>query len=207
MNKPVRYMRPRQEVKIRPEPSFRWSDERTTEMLRLWAKGDTAKDIAKAFGVTRNAVIGRLNRLGRMGDRTAAATRLGGKRTRVGWKPPTPVRLVDRARISAPKPDDEPHVPGEPSMLRTLARMEGDPPPDAVRFHALDRSGCQWPVGRTEDEDWFCGHRRIDVGESYCAVHRRRAWAGPARKPRPDKPETGGGSTDYRFSHDARWKG
>lgn len=42
-----------------------WSDEATSQLRALVAQGLTSRDIAKALGgITRNAVIGKMNRLG-----------------------------------------------------------------------------------------------------------------------------------------------
>ncbi|NTT86012.1 GcrA family cell cycle regulator, partial [Tabrizicola fusiformis] len=49
-----------------------WTDERVETLKRMWAEGQSASQIAKELGgVTRNAVIGKVHRLGlsnRAGD-------------------------------------------------------------------------------------------------------------------------------------------
>ena len=46
-------------------PVVVWSDEATSQLRALVAQGLTSRDIAKALGgITRNAVIGKMNRLG-----------------------------------------------------------------------------------------------------------------------------------------------
>ena len=45
-----------------------WTEEKTTELKKLWAEGHTASQIAKELGgVTRNAVIGKSHRLNLQG--------------------------------------------------------------------------------------------------------------------------------------------
>jgi GcrA cell cycle regulator len=42
-----------------------WTDERVETLKRMWAEGASASQIAKELGqVTRNAVIGKVHRLG-----------------------------------------------------------------------------------------------------------------------------------------------
>ena len=48
-----------------------WTEERVAELKKLWAEGHSASQIAKRLGsVTRNAVIGKVHRLGLSGRAT-----------------------------------------------------------------------------------------------------------------------------------------
>jgi GcrA cell cycle regulator len=48
-----------------------WTEERVSELKKLWAEGHSASQIAKKLGaVTRNAVIGKVHRLGLSGRAT-----------------------------------------------------------------------------------------------------------------------------------------
>ncbi len=48
-----------------------WTEERMTVLKKLWAEGHSASQIAKQLGgVTRNAVIGKVHRLGLSGRST-----------------------------------------------------------------------------------------------------------------------------------------
>ena len=50
-----------------------WTDERVETLKKMWAEGQSASQIAKELGgVTRNAVIGKVHRLG-------LSNRVGGK--------------------------------------------------------------------------------------------------------------------------------
>ncbi len=68
-----------------------WTEERVAELKKLWAEGHSASQIAKRLGsVTRNAVIGKVHRLG-----------LSGRAT--------PSRPVKRPpRLARPKPQQVP---------------------------------------------------------------------------------------------------
>ena len=42
-----------------------WSDERVAVLKKMWLEGNSASEIAKVLGnITRNAVIGKVHRLG-----------------------------------------------------------------------------------------------------------------------------------------------
>src|SRR5205823_14144104 len=52
-----------------------WTDERVETLKRLWAEGLSASQIAAALGgVTRNAVIGKVHRLGLSGRANAPSS-------------------------------------------------------------------------------------------------------------------------------------
>ena len=52
-----------------------WTDERVELLKKLWGEGQSASQIAKELGgVTRNAVIGKVHRLG-LSNRAASASK------------------------------------------------------------------------------------------------------------------------------------
>src|SRR6201996_8496366 len=74
-----------------------WTDERVELLKKLWQDGLSASQIAKQLGgVTRNAVIGKVHRLGLSG-RAAPS-----KPARTTFKAPRPARPVS-ATPSAPR--------------------------------------------------------------------------------------------------------
>ena len=61
-----------------------WSDERVEKLKKMWAEGQSASQIAKELGgVTRNAVIGKVHRLG-LSNRNGSG---GGTTTEAAPKP------------------------------------------------------------------------------------------------------------------------
>ena len=72
-----------------------WTDERVENLKKLWQDGLSASQIAKQLGgVTRNAVIGKVHRLGLSGRATPS------KPARPAFKAPRPQRAV--AQPAAP---------------------------------------------------------------------------------------------------------
>ena len=87
-----------------------WTDERVELLKKLWQDGLSASQIAKQLGgVTRNAVIGKVHRLGLSG-RAAPS-----KPARTTFKAPRPARPVTAAPV-APRRIAEPvaHAPAMP---------------------------------------------------------------------------------------------
>ena len=94
-----------------------WTDERVETLKRMWAEGQSASQIAKELGgVTRNAVIGKVHRLG-------LSNRVGG----------TDKDEVE-TEVAAPKPEVAPAPKVEPAAPRAEApRPTPTPAPAADR--------------------------------------------------------------------------
>src|SRR5579862_5650310 len=65
---PIRYL-----VGAQREPMMSWTDERIEQLKSLWTEGLSASHIAKVMGggISRNAVIGKVHRLGLAGRAAA----------------------------------------------------------------------------------------------------------------------------------------
>ena len=80
-----------------------WTDERVSTLKKLWLDGLSASQIAKQLGgVTRNAVIGKVHRLGLSGRAAPSQP------TRPVFKAPRPARPPVAAAPARPRPVAEP---------------------------------------------------------------------------------------------------
>ena len=145
-----------------------WTDERVELLKKLWSEGLSASQIAGrlGMGVTRNAVIGKVHRLG-----------LAGRVT-----PTRPARRPQRA--ARPRPTAAPVQPPRPRPAPVIVDVE------PVRFAngrmanvlTLNERTCKWPIGDPTDENFgFCGHAATP-GCPYCAEHAQMAYQPVARK-------------------------
>lgn len=148
-----------------------WTDERIELLKKLWRDGLSASQIAKQLGgVTRNAVIGKVHRLGLSG-RAAPS-----KPQRCVFKAPRPARVATAAP-SAPRRlterVKEREVTGEitpPAPVRYVAEAPG-----MATLSTLGAHMCKWPIGDPMLENFtFCG-RRTDMGP-YCDEHGQVAY-------------------------------
>jgi GcrA cell cycle regulator len=153
-----------------------WTDERVELLKRLWSEGLSASQIASRLGgVTRNAVIGKVHRLGLSGRATTS---------RVKTHRPRP-------RVSTAKRPSKPRLPSiETSPLRALYSPEAEPyvpsleelviPVDERRtIQTLTASSCRWPIGDPQLPDFhFCNGTKVP-GLPYCEFHARRAFQPP----------------------------
>lgn len=151
-----------------------WTDERVELLTKLWGDGLSASQIAAELGnVTRNAVIGKVHRLGLSGRakatrsapvrsrRPRAAPRAGGYRTMGNTALKAETALAPAARPApAPAPVAELVVP----------------PEEGKSILELNEHTCKWPIGDPgRDDFYFCG-RSSETGLPYCAHHARVAY-------------------------------
>ncbi|MBY6003265.1 GcrA cell cycle regulator [Salipiger bermudensis] len=92
-----------------------WTDERVELLKKMWAEGQSASQIAKELGgVTRNAVIGKVHRLG-LSNRTGA-----GAAPAAAAAPAKEAKPVKEAK-PAPKPKPAPAEPAAEAAPREEA--------------------------------------------------------------------------------------
>lgn len=140
-----------------------WTDERVELLKKLWQDGLSASQIAKQLGgVTRNAVIGKVHRLGLSG-RAAPS-----KPQRTVFKAPRPARPAAMV-VTAPRRMSD-SSPTPPTPVRYI-----DERPGTATVLTLGAHMCKWPIGDPAlDSFTFCG-RRSDEGP-YCHEHAEVAY-------------------------------
>jgi GcrA cell cycle regulator len=157
-----------------------WTDDRVEVLKKLWAEGLSATQIAgRLGGVTRNAVIGKVHRLGLSGR--ATTSRLKSHRPRA--------RLANQKRPGAPQQKSRFAQPGNP-MLRSIFQADADafvapveeleiPLAERKTIQTLVECSCRWPIGDPQMADFhFCGKTKV-TGLPYCEFHARRAFQPP----------------------------
>ncbi|HEU0150739.1 MAG TPA: GcrA family cell cycle regulator [Bradyrhizobium sp.] len=163
-----------------------WSDDRVEQLKKLWEAGLSASQIAAELGnVTRNAVIGKVHRLGLSGRAKSPAT--AAPRQRKAVRPAQQMMRVAR-----------PVSRGNTALAHVFeVEAETDPVtfdnvvPISQRRSLLElnEATCHWPVGDPSSADFFfCGGKALS-GLPYCAQHSRVAYQ-PAsdRRRQPAKP-------------------
>ena len=149
-----------------------WTDERVELLKKLWQDGLSASQIAKQLGgVTRNAVIGKVHRLGLSGRATPS------KPARTVFKAPRPARPVS-AGPSAPRRIAEPlAMAPQPAPVRYV-----DETPGTATVLTLGAHMCKWPIGDPSSDGFtFCGRRAGENGP-YCVEHARVAYQPQIKK-------------------------
>ncbi len=171
------------------ENSMSWNDERVESLRKMWMDGLSASQIAAELGngITRNAVIGKVHRLGLSGRVKA------------------PSSAPSRPRIQQPRPARNPAqrrpsggggIQGNTALAYSY-RPQTAPAPkpvedvvvpmcDPVTIMDLRETMCRWPLGDPSTSEFrYCGGKS-DVGVSYCAYHSRMAYQ-PAQERRRER--------------------
>jgi GcrA cell cycle regulator len=160
-----------------------WTDERVELLKKLWSEGLSASQIAAELGgITRNAVIGKVHRLGLSGrakSPSSAAPRPRKPRAAQMLRMARPAMRGNTALAQAFEVELEPEpVPYDNVIPLTQRRT----------ILELNEQTCRWPIGDPgSTEFFFCGGPCM-AGLPYCAYHSRVAYQ-PAdrRRPRPAK--------------------
>ena len=158
-----------------------WTDERVELLKKLWSDGLSASQIAAELGgITRNAVIGKVHRLGLSGR--AKSTSSTAPRPRKA-RSPSMLRIgrpaVRGNTALAHAYEVEPEA--EPELLDNII-----PIGQRRTILELNEQTCRWPVGDPSSGDFFfCGGNTIG-GLPYCAYHSRVAYQ-PASDRRRDR--------------------
>ena len=192
-----------------------WTDERVAQLSRQWMDGKSASQIATALGagLTRNAVIGKVHRLGlagRIKSTTAApgvAEAVNG--ARMNTDEASMVEVADAPRRAAPPPNIAASS-SAPAFAVASARVQGntalamaEAPAEAARLARapdevvvpmslkvtiveLRETMCKWPIGDPASSEFrYCGSPS-PTGTPYCQYHGKLAYQ-PAQDRRRER--------------------
>ena len=149
-----------------------WTDDRVERLKKLWADGLSASQIAGELGgITRNAVIGKVHRLGLSGRAKAPSSSVPRQR-----KPRAP------SMFRAPRP----MMRGNTALAMPAYDYEQEPEPELLEniipigqrctLLELDSEKCHWPIGDPGQPDFFFCGGKTPNGNPYCGYHARIAY-------------------------------
>ncbi len=154
-----------------------WTDERVELLKKLWSEGLSASQIAAELGgITRNAVIGKVHRLGLSGRAKSPST--------AATRPRKP-RSSGMIRVSRPA------IRGNTALAY---EYEVEPEPELLEIPMeqrktllqLNEHTCRWPVGDPGAADFFFCGGETAIELPYCSYHSRVAYQ-PAHDRRRDR--------------------
>ena len=179
-----------------------WSEERVAVLKKMWLDGNSASEIAKELGnITRNAVIGKVHRLG-LSNRDTNAAKSGASANKT-------VKTVKRGR--PPKTINEPKKRGRPQKVKEhmdLPETPGDKGKQIIGSGPSKRSSdnklevvsdlseetlknlhkvemkskkislmdltertCKWPIGDPATDAFWFCGHEAEPGKPYCKTH------------------------------------
>jgi GcrA cell cycle regulator len=154
-----------------------WTEERVELLKKLWADGLSASQIAAELGgITRNAVIGKVHRLGLSGRAKSPSS---------ASPRPRKARQSHMLRVARPA------MRGN-TALAYAYEMDVDLDPEPIEniipigqrrtLLQLTEATCRWPIGDPATQDFFfCGGKPVE-GLPYCGYHSRVAYQPPAAR-------------------------
>lgn len=184
-----------------------WTDERIETLKRLWNDGRSATQCAAELGhgITRNAVIGKIHRLGLTQRAKASRAKAPiAEKTRA----PRP-RMAEPARQPTPRPHAPRVIGAVAPTLAPRARAMPDVRPqeeamiplsERVTLMELRDAMCRWPIGDPAAAGFrFCGAKSPGGGSPYCGYHAQVAYRpAPDRRRARDKERRGTGRESER---------
>ena len=170
-------------------PTFEWNDTRIRQLKKMWADGESAGEIAATLGgLSRNAIIGKIYRLGLSNRDPVPAVKMdkpkGKKQPKVAsttalpsGQNKLPLRRPPVVRAGHPLPPQPAANEISEDVLRTAA--ETLKKAKKISLMELTEKTCKWPVGDPSTDDfWFCG-LDSETGKPYCKAHNDVAFHPP----------------------------
>jgi GcrA cell cycle regulator len=131
-----------------------WDQESEGRLLEMVNEGKlSCREIGKILHVTRNAIIGKLHRMGYKRDAQVKSKLMAR---------PREARVIKKTIAPAPivlSPEPQP-------VKYTTARKA---------VEALEKDSCRWPIGDPMGDFAFCMQQKVD-GLPYCKDHLKKAY-------------------------------
>lgn len=179
-----------------------WTDDRVEILKKMWGEGQSASQIAKELGgVTRNAVIGKVHRLGLSNRTTAGAAAKAEPKAKAAPKVPAKAKPAAPVEPEVKTNDHKPDLKTEPAISPNAVRPPrnqiipaGQPLPpqpsaneispealakvneiekkaEKLSLMELTERTCKWPVGDPATEDFWFCGLPVKQGKPYCEAH------------------------------------
>lgn len=151
-----------------------WTEEFEQEVIRQWLDKRSARQIsdsfiARGFFVSRNAIMGKIHRLGL-------------RRAKVTVLPPMPRSPTPYRAHVAPR---KPKAPPQQRPQKKIVPAAIDIFPLRIAFADLDAGQCRFECTDAENvgDYLFCGLPTKDATSSFCDHHHARCWSKPNARP------------------------
>jgi GcrA cell cycle regulator len=171
------------------EEMISWTDDRVDLLKKLWSEGLSASQIAGELGgVTRNAVIGKVHRLGLSGRAKAPQTQAPRQKKPTTRPSTTTARPGGGATVGnlVLKAEAVPMTRPTPAAQPVVYSLSEEPLISNANVLQINEQTCKWPVGDPSTDDFHFCARRSEAGIPYCGYHARIAYQ-PTSERRRDR--------------------
>ncbi len=152
-----------------------WTDEAVEELKKMWDRGMTTGQIAKALNVTKNSIIGKVHRL----CLTARPSPIKKTETKATEKKAAAKEKTVNEKSKSTKTHTEKAAAKE-AEIKTAPKVIVEN--TNIPLVKLDNHTCRWPMGDPRDDDFcFCG-KRVRTGQTYCEEHAAIAYVKAGKK-------------------------
>ncbi len=176
-----------------------WDNATLKKLKALTGKGLSTSEIGKRLGMSKNAVVGKLNRLGwnsKAGGVATTETKKTSKKTENKKSLVKKVAEKLQKKTVVPKKETKKTLAGKKvETKKTVAKAENKKSPakdtktlnkslamhQRIIQHSLEMANlkpnqCRWPIGDPDSENFhFCGEQ-VFVGKPYCYEHCKQAY-------------------------------
>ena len=166
-----------------------WTEERVEILKRLWQEGLSASQIAAELGgVTRNAVIGKVHRLGLSGRGQPTTSIKRQRRAQQPQQQPSTMRRTNRQPMTIGNLALQTNIEALPDADIQPRHNVVVPIAKRLTIEMLTERTCKWPIGDPGHENFhFCGHDSLEA-TPYCEYHAGVAYQAPDPRRRLRKP-------------------
>lgn len=173
-----------------------WDNATLKKLKALTGKGLSTSEIGKRLGMSKNAVVGKLNRLGWNSKAGGVAALKNSEDTKTSKKSDTKKDAAKTQKKSgtAKKADEKKTTSVKSTAPKTAANKKTAEPKESNKAlnknlamhqriiqHSLEMANlkpnqCRWPIGDPDSENFhFCGEQ-VFVGKPYCYEHCKQAY-------------------------------
>ena len=147
-----------------------WSASVISRMKNLFDKGMSTSEIGKRLGFSKNAIVGKINRLGWNAPKKKAAA--AGQRPKAAHKPKKAALKPQPKKKPAPKKIHKPTPTEARQSKKNIERVILH----SAQLMALRPDQCRWPLGDPDSDNFrFCGEKCF-TGKPYCFEHCKHAY-------------------------------
>tara|TARA_Y100000588_G_C13672763_1_gene676937 strand:- start:131 stop:628 length:498 start_codon:yes stop_codon:yes gene_type:complete len=131
-----------------------WTPEKEQKLRELWKKGLTGSEIAKTFGTSRSAILGKVHRLNL--DARAVSKKNSPK--------------INNRENNTNK-EVKPQKMGRKARFKALLLDKNFEQENPKKLEELTDETCRWPIGHPYEENfYFCSRKSIEKFP-YCKLH------------------------------------